>query len=864
MKGSEKKMKKKHPILKAIKIVLLVLVCLIIIAGTIGYQMIGALFTRALTVRLDVDSPNAKAVQAVSKLDVEKIEEEGIVLLKNTNNLLPLSKGTKLSVFGTGSVKSVFGGGGSGSADTSNAVSLKKGLENSDFVVSERISNFYANWVNSGVPSVENSENVDTSQASGIEQTVVADYNINEVPVTYLTDNIMNIAKEDGDVAIVVISRTGSEGTDLSYGYLKPSEDEISMIERVCENFSDVIVLLNIVNPMETGFVESYPQIKAVLNVGAVGNTGMNAIGRILSGDANPSGRLVDTYAYDLMSAPANVMIGSEGWGSNEYAYDNLEGTYFINYYEGIYVGYRYYETRYAGDENGYKNAVQYPFGYGLSYTNFEQKLDKLEENGDIITATVSVKNKGLYPGKDVVQIYYSAPAGTNDGIERSVVNLCAFSKTKELAPLEAETLTLSWNLRDMANYDAKGTGTWKLCAGDYEIRLSQNSHEVISSESVNVPQEKYFSEDEVTGTEVVSRFSDAEGDITYVSSTDFEGTFPDLSAVSKTASDEVVQAFNNEIEYDNTVEKPVTGKKNDIMFSELTDAEYDDEKWNAFLDQLTVKEMATLIASGGYGTAGIKRLGVPKKIDMDGPAAINNIWAQTSGVQFPAGITIAQTWNTDMAFLAGKDIAIEAVTYGVYGWYAPGANLHRSAFGGRNFEYFSEDPLLSGKMAASEITAATEQGVVCYLKHFVMNEQENNRNNNGLYTWCNEQAIRELYLKPFEIAVKEGKPLGVMSSFNRIGSTWTGASSALLKDVLRDEWGFEGVVVSDATQSLAWKYMDQQKGVMNGNDMFLNYSAPMDTRKLAKAGNKNPELLQAMRKACHNILYSVAKSNVK
>ena len=384
----------------------------------------------------------------------------------------------------------------------------------------------------------------------------------------------------------------------------------------------------------------------------------------------------------------------------------------------------------------------------------------------------------------------------------------------------------------------------------------------MIASEAVEVPSEVVYDTDGATGNAIAARFDGSDGDMQVLSRADWAGTWPNLDAVDTTAPESVVAnhtytlpASSAEAEY------PVTGANNGIMLADLKGLDYDDPMWDAFLDQLTVSEMAGQIAGGGYGTANLDRLGVPFKRDMDGPAAINNVWAGTSGVQFPAEIVIGSTWNVELAAETGACLAAEARAYGVIGWYAPGANLHRSALGGRTFEYFSEDPLLSGKMAANEISAAEEQGVVCYLKHFALNEQENNRNNNGLYAWANEQSIRELYLAPFEIAVKEGQPAGLMSSFNRIGSVWAGGTRALLTDVLRDEWGFEGVVVSDATSMVFWPCMNQAQGVLAGNDLFLDYGANYDSLVLAGQAKNNPELQQAMREACHNILYSVANS---
>ena len=847
-----------HPVRAVASRILALALCLCVIAVSVAYLMVGALMTRAISAGLPVDTPEAKKVQSVSKEDVVKVAEEGVVLLKNENNVLPLTQ-KNVNLFGVGSVKSVFGGGGSGSADTSTAVTLQKGLENSGFSCNPTLNNLYSNWVNLGIASTEDAKDVDTSQVAGLEQTVNANFTVNELPAKNLTSDIMDSAKEFSDTAIVVFSRTGSEGNDLNYKYLQLSEEERGLLDSVCKSFEHVVVLVNAVNPMELGFIDEYPQIKGALCIGAVGNTGMNAVGEILSGKVNPSGRTVDTYAYDLMSNPANIMIGSEKW-SEGYAYNNLEGTYFINYYEGIYIGYRYYETAAADGYIDYEKTVQYPFGYGLSYTDFQWNITDYQTSEDSISVKVNVTNVGDVAGKDVVELYYQAPY-TKGGIEKSATELAAFAKTDLLEPGQSQDLILTYAVRDMASFDSKNTKGYILEAGDYNICLCSDSHTVKDSRVYTVDSDRIFDTDEVTGETVMPQFEDASGDITYLSRSDWDGTWPNLDGISFEASEDTLKSLDYEVRNDKDAKKIVTGEKNNIMLSELKGLSYDDSKWEEFLNQLTLKEMCKLVVSGGYGTEGVERLGVPAKKDMDGPAAINNVWAGTSGVQFPAGIVIASTWNLDMAELVASDIASEANIYGVVGWYAPGANLHRSAFGGRNFEYYSEDPLLSGKMAASEIKAAEDKGLVVYLKHFALNEQENHRNDNGIYTWSNEQAIREMYLKSFEVAVKEGQPLGVMSSFNRIGNVWTGGNSALLQTVLRDEWGFCGVVVTDATQSVAWPYMNQAQGIMNGNDLFLNYSSVLDAIRMKRLARKNAVLQQKLRTACHNILYTVANS---
>lgn len=837
----------------------IVLAALIAVAAIAIWLLAGTVLERAMLSGLPVHSPSAQPVQAASREAAKQVEEEGIVLLRNEGNILPLSSGTRLNLFGVGSVQSVFGGGGSGSADTSSATTLRSGLEHSGFEVNPTLYNLYANWANSGTISTEETT-VDTSQKLGIEQTMGATYDPHELPASALTDEVLDDARSWSDVAVITISRTGSEGTDLPISYLKLTDDESAMVSTVCSRFDHVVVLLNTCNPMELGWIEDYPQIQGVLWIGAPGVAGADAVGEVMAGTVNPSGRTVDTYAYDLATNPANVMISDPRWANSEFKYSDMDKGYYIPYYEGIYVGYRYYETRYA-DDPAYDTMVQYPFGYGLSYTDFSWDVVDFKTDGENIQTTVRVTNVGSRAGKDVVELYYSAPWYPDRGIEKSAEELGAFGKTDELAPGQSQDVTLSLKMRDMASW-SDTEGCYVLDEGTYAIRISRNSHDVVDTRNLEIPERHIYSADESTGTSYEDRFEDAAGDYTYLSRTDWESTWPDPDATdSSEAPSSAKEAMNVTIPNDRSAQFPVTGAENGITLDMLSGRDYDDPLWDQFLDQLTLDDMARQVSGGGYGTEGLERLGVPAKRDMDGPAAVNNVWARTSGVQFPAEIVLASTWNVDLASKKASCIADEALAYGVVGWYAPAANLHRSALGGRNFEYFSEDPLIAGSMSAAQVDAAQKKGLVCYLKHFALNEQENNRNAGGLFTWATEQTIRELYLRPFEICVKQGKPLGVMSSFARVGTTWCGASDELLDGVLRNEWGFKGVVVTDATEMIRWPYMNQAQGVLAGNDLYLDYGGHLDSMILWWQARDNAQLQQAMRTACHSILYSVANS---
>jgi beta-glucosidase len=659
--------------------------------------------------------------------------------------------------------------------------------------------------------------------------------------------------------------------------YLELSRTEQDLVDLVCSNFDKVIVVYNGANPLEMGWVENYSQIKSLVVCPGVGATGFKALGSILKGTVNPSGKTSDTWVYDLTATPYYNNIG-------HFAYSNVEDVTtaakewwekadgvvsFVDYVESIYVGYRFYETAAVEGLIDYNTTVQYPFGYGLSYTTFTQSMSDLKTGSDgSISVDVTVTNTGSVAGKDVVEIYYNPPY-TNGGIEKSATNLITFDKTDLLQPGESQTLTLSFTAEEMASYDDMGHGCYVLEQGNYEISLRTDSHNVVDTKIYTVMSDVIYddsnprSDDQVTA---VNQFDFARGEITYLSRADGFANYTVATAAPATT----VLPSNYEVTgngtYDPTLYNdpndvmPTTGAKNGLTLYDLRGASYDDETWETLLDQLSVDDMVEMIGYGGYGSPAIASVGKLAALDADGPAGISaRVSAnsdQTKGLGYPSEIVIASTWNTDMALLAAEGLGAEARDLGVDGWYAPSMNTHRSAFAGRNFEYYSEDPVLSAQMAKAECDGIYEYNLYPFIKHFALNDQETNRNG-MLCTWTTEQAMREIYLRPFEVCIKNSgdNPITVMSAYNYIGTTWAAACPELQKTVLRDEWGFQGMVLSDYFGN--YGYMDADKAVRGGTDMML-----------ATAGNDaimtdqtSATSVLAMRQACKNIMYTMVNS---
>jgi len=825
---------------------------------------------------------------------VEKIAEEGIVLLQNDNATLPLNSGSKLNVFGWGSANPVYGGTGSGSLnDAYPTVSLLEGLANAGISTNEELSKFYTDY-QTGRPSV------------GMR---TQDWTLPEPNVSLYTDEMMANAKAFSDTAMVVIARGGGEGADLptdmmsvvngtwnseqSIGgesayydgtyddslnqgndwdagdhFLQLNNREEELLDLVCANFDNVIVVYNGANAFELGFVEDYDQIKSVIWCAGTGQGGFNALGNILNGSVNPSGRMIDTYVYDLTATPTWNNFGSFGYDNTQEflaggSFNKNATPSFVNYVENIYVGYKFYEAAAAEGLIDYDATVQYPFGYGLSYTSFTQEMGPISVSGGAITFDVTVTNTGSVAGKDVVEVYFNPPY-TNGGIEKASANLVAFDKTDIIESGASETVTISFQVEDMASFDAYGEGAYVLEAGDYVISINADSHTILDSETYTVPSTISYKDGRDSDQTPATRLFDfAEGDVTYLSRADGFANYAQATAapVNFSMSAEAKANFTNVNNYDPTAYNdlndvmPTTGAKNGLKLVDLRGVAYDDAQWDQLLDQLAIEEMDTLIAYGGYQTAPVPSIGKVQTYDCDGPASINNNFTGQGSVGFPAGVMIAATWSPDLASEFGRSIGKMANEMDTSGWYAPAMNIHRSAFAGRNFEYYSEDGLLSGKIAARAIQGAEEYGVYAYMKHYALNDQEGNRNS-MLCTWSTEQAIREIYLKPFELSVKEGGCDAVMSSFNYIGTEWTGGNKELCTTVLRDEWGFVGMVLTDYFG--VYGYMDSDHAIRGGTDFCLvNYDT--DTNHVTDTTSATG--VQAMRQACKNILYTVVNS---
>ena len=797
-----------------------------------------------------------------SKDITTRIEEEGIVLLENKDNALPLNteKNAKVNVFGQSSTAIVYGGAGSGASDETNNVTLQEGLKQAGFEVNDDLTKFYEDH-----KTKKKGQNVFNLKGG--------DYNINEPATSEYSDKLISDAKKFSDTAIVVFSRNGGEGGDLpmdmaSYTggdagkhYLELQSCEQEMLSMVEKNFEHVIVLVNSSNAMELGFLED-KNVDAALWIGGPGSTGCVAVGEVLSGAINPSGRLVDTYAYDLTTAPAYYNAGDFTYTSN--GEDTSE--HYVEYAEGIYVGYRYYETRYVDnatgkcDEDAYGKVVQYPFGYGLSYTSFEQKITHHEVKDGKINIEIEVKNTGKVAGKDVAQVYVTAPY-TNGGIEKSFVELEGFAKTGMIEPGKSEKVTVSFDVEDMAAYDYVDQGCYVLEKGTYEIKLMNNAHDVLDSFTYDVEDTIVYNEDNARSsdkTAAVNTFDFAAGDVNYVSRSDWEGTLPTERVEKKEATAEILDQLNLEninklyVNPSNEGDKITTGADNGLTLSDMAGVPYDDEKWDKLLDELSVDEMAKLMSYGGFSTVEIASIDKVATIDIDGPAGLNALTSDISGVQFPSEAVIGSTYNVDLVDEMGQTYAQEANAHGVVGLYAPGLNIHRTPFSGRNFEYYSEDPVLNGKLGAAMTRGCNSMGVYCYPKHFALNDQETNRS--GVCVWSNEQAMREIYLKAFEIVAKEGNNHGLMSSYNRIGTVWSGGCEALLTDVLRGEWGFEGAVATDYANA---KLLNADQALMAGGDLMLSTTGVA----LSERVTGSVEGQQKLRQAAKDVLYMVVNS---
>ena len=886
-----------------------------------------------------LDSQTAEEADKVGKDVTRRIAEEGIVLMKNENGALPMSAGA-VTLLGRRSVDTVFGGTGSGAGDENQCVRLSDALTQAGFQVNKTVADMY-------------SANLDKVpvQKNTMDNTGSMTYYIGEFPQSYYTDAITSTYASFHDAAILVFGRQGGEGMDFctdlkgmtesgasgmqssvaetanyqpGQHQLELSQEEKELIAHAEANFDKVIVVINSANVMEIGALRDDPQVDAILWMAYPGSMGTVALANILKGDVNPSGHTVDTWMVDMTADPVFVNTSAQKYLNVSKA-NALGDSYVVEYEEGIYFGYRYYETVFADGgsftvegETGkaYEDAVAYPFGYGLSYTTFEQNIKEAKEEKGQIKVTVTVRNTGDVAGKDVVQVYFHAPY-TKGGIEKSAVTLAAYDKTDLLQPGASADYTVTFPVEAMASYDYMVEKCYVLDAGDYSITVNKNVHEpygpnceyvhkVASKIVYNAATPRQSEIDAQKGDSrnlsaeaknaltvqaAVNQFDDLNaqfvsykdaqgGKSTVFTRENFEASFPTAPTDADLTASEATIKKLGDYTPDYLVageEAPTTGAEQVWTAVALRGAAYDDPRWDMLLDQMTGKSMSKLIYQGNQGTPAVKNVGLPASGATDGPAGLKQyggLGFGTSG-NFNCSATLtAATWNDDLAEEFGRSVANEALLANMNGWYAPGCDIHRSPFGGRGFEYYSEDPVISGRMCAATVKGAAALGLTCYAKHFVLNDMDRHRVDNGFVVWCNEQALREIYAKAYEILVKEPTVTlkylddgatayketractALMSSFNRIGDVWCGASGALLNNVLRGEWGFLGTVITDYNGNA---YMHVEAGVSNGNDLMLANETTLPTKF---ANVKDPSTLRVMRQACKNIFYTQVNSS--
>ena len=862
-----------------------------------------------------------EAVHAAANKLNEEIVGEGVVLLKNQNNALPITTSAqdkaRISVFGKNSADIVLGGSGSGGGNSIGSTSLYDGLRNANFELNPTLVDSYQ--------SNRSGEGRADSPAIGATVTGLA---IGETPLNMYSADIRESYSQYNDAAIIVISRLGGEGWDLprrqlnpdgtpvegskdgGQHYLELDKNEEALIDDVinCGKFDKVILLINCATSFELGFLEEKEGLDAALWIGTTGGSGTNAVGNVLNGTINPSGHLVDTYVRDFTKDPTWNNFGDNLGAGNTYTQGGAATDYhYVEYEEGIYLGYRYYETRsyqewyrFGTDNGWYDENVVFPFGYGLSYTTFDWTLKEAEststqipldkDSNNKITVTVTVHNTGKVAGKDVVQLYYSAPYITN-GIEKAHVVLGGMVKTDLLQPDESKDYTVTLDIEDMASYDysdANGNGNigYELDAGTYTIYIGRDAHSCWSSDNpmsleYTVMEDIVYPMD-IYGTQSNNdnRFQDMSDYMQgkTMSRSGFNATFPQAPT---SAEREMSETVNNSLTYkyddaegnyvDYILSTQVTPAEGEVpQLYDLIGVDYDDPRWQTLVNSLSTEELAMLIGQGNFHTESIERINKPRTIDPDGPAGFTNFMGDPTVHDtcfYASECIIGATWNVDLANDMGVMVGLESLvgytngdgrTYS--GWYAPAVNIHRSPFSGRNWEYYSEDPFLSGIMGTKVVIGAQSKGVYTFVKHFVLNDQETNRDSYGLITWADEQTFREIYLKPFQMIVEDGNTHGMMSSFNRIGTTWAGGSFALLTEVLRMEWGFKGMVITDYNLSIA--YMPPEQMIRAGGDLNLSQDYKPATTVDESTGMTNEVQLAAMRNAAKNILYTVANSN--
>ena len=905
--------------------------------------------SKANTAGLDLDYYKAdydkdSIGDAEKQLD-RQIANEGYVLLKNDGNTMPFEQGTTFSFFGesvknltaTQSVLTQFTGA------KGNSNQLKDSFESRGFGVNQTLMDFYTKGAGSKY----------TMGTGSINFGAAEDFRINECPLSELesADGVLDSTKDT--VPVFVMRRVAGEGRDMPRSmythatsaedkaktYLEPDSTELEILQYINDNFDNGVVILNTASALNLGWLEQFPNIKSVLFVPSTGRYGTDSLADIFAGEVSPSGKTVDTFEANSLNSPA-----AQNYGDYQYidGDGNLTGYSYVSYAEGIYVGYRYYETRYedavlgqgnAGDFD-YDSEVVYPFGYGLSYTTFDWSNYQASWDGTTCTVSVDVTNTGDVAGKDVVEVYAQSPYTDYDranGVEKSAVQLVNYGKTKLLEPGETQTVSVTFDQDMLKAYDANGAKTYILDAGTYYVTAAHDSHDavnnVLAAKGANVAGDASrvstyvpsntdvdtttYATDAKSGAEITNLFDDAKGDVTYLTRADWEGTFPqhdgtplegdvstwgaEINAVDengnpvsyawgKVASPELIDRLKgldsgNPVSDATITDTPVYGQNNGISLIDLRGKDYNDPMWNQLLDELSAEDYRELVGHSGYGSNFVQSIGKPFNIDADTAAGL--IYGGT-GMMFCSPVVMAQTWNQDLASAYGAMIGNEANIGGTTGWYAPSMNIHRTPFTGRNGEYYSEDPVISGTVASLEIKGAAEKGVYSTIKHFALNDQENHRGDGGIEqgcaTWSNEQAIREIYVKPFDICMHVGTVdenyveqgadgsysmattkvdacQAIMSAFNRVGATWAGGNYALLTGLARNEWGFNGWIVTDSANSAA-PYMDSSQMIRAGGDSRLR----SNENNYQYDENNSAEYHYA-REAIHHLLYVTANS---
>jgi len=883
------------------------LLLVVLVAVNVAVVVFGdAIETYLSNGSVDISNEKLEATMNDGRKLAEQIEDEGIVLLRNEGNTLPLPSSTKhVNVFGWSSTEWVASGSGSAQT-TGTSTTFLDALSKAGIEYNTELADMYRGFLGNRPYVSSGALNSHSSEFCRLYEPDINDRSC-------YSEQLLQDARDYSDTAIVVISRVsgesvdcpsqqyrvhnrdGSVDVDVTRSYLELSQEEERLLRYVGKNYKHVVVVVNSTNAMELGEVETLPGVGACLLVGTPGEVGANSIASVLLGETNPSGRTTDTYAYDLRTAASYANAGSMGEG----IYTNSDGLYpddgtlnpnvgtaetydgvrFVDYVEGIYVGYRWYETADAegfwndvSNEHGrgYDGVVQYPFGYGLSYTNFSWEVVSQQpgENSSVgrdstYQATVRVTNTGGVAGKDVVELYCTPPY-YRGGIEKSATELVDYAKTKVLQPGESQDVTVEFSLDDVASYDyddANGNGFsgYELERGTYTVQLKRDAHTLADCDNAStdlwLPETVLCGADLVTGATVQNQFtgsaardgvsidgSDSGADITYLTRADFRGTFPKKSDKNRAMSDSI-RALNlygsSQVEADALDYAGLVGQVSlsgvtstaSTPYYQLSEsgrltslgrtlgADYNSDEWGALLDHLSVSDMESLVLHGYISTESIGGIGKPLTKEVDGPSQIGSFNQLSYGVGYPNATVLAQTWNETLAHEYGSQVGLEAASIGVDGWYAPSVNIHRTPMGGRNYEYYSEDPLISGTMGAAVVEGSLKSGTYCYVKHFAANNQDSYRD--SLYTWMTEQSLREIYLSAFRYGVEKGVFTGIMSSYNRIGATWAGGNKALLTNVLRGEWGFKGCIITDYCDHQ--KYMNADQALRAGGDLYMD-----------------------------------------